>query len=127
MPIGNRKACVDPRAVAADRGMDGLHSPLLRTLRKWHDRTLTDFEGVTSLEGPVESIDGKLMLRIPLAAGGARLRRCVRGISYVDDHCLNVIIPDWLAEKLHISDGSIIVVDNRDGRFNITCQWEALR
>jgi hypothetical protein len=28
---------------------------------------------ITSLRGPVESIDGKLMLRIPLAAGGSEL------------------------------------------------------
>jgi hypothetical protein len=58
-----------------------MHNPnsrLLRRLLKWHDRTVTFFEGVTSLEGPVESIDGKFTLRIPLSAGGRKLRRCAR-------------------------------------------------
>jgi len=101
--------------------MNRPYSPVLRKLLKWHDRTMPFFEGVTSLEGPVESIDGKLTLRIPLSAGGSRLRRCARSISYVDGHVLNVIMPDWLAEKLNISDGSVVAVDNRDGRFNIQC------
>jgi hypothetical protein len=83
---------------------------------------MTFFEGVTSWSGPVESIGGNLTLRIPLAAGGAKLQRCARGIVRVEGDFLAVIIPNWLAEKLDISDGSVIVVDNRGGRFNITRQ-----
>ncbi len=83
---------------------------LLRKFLKWYDRAWTFFEGVTSLEGPVESIDGELTLRIPLAAGGARLKRCARSISYVDGDFLNIIIPGWLADKINISDGSIVGV-----------------
>ena len=74
------------------------------------------------MHGPVERIDESLVLRIPLAAGGAKLRRAAMGISYVDETHLNVIIPDWLAAKLPVIDGDTVVVDNRDGRLNITLQ-----
>jgi hypothetical protein len=36
--------------------MDRPTSRLLTRLLKWHDRTVTFFEGVTSLEGPAEFI-----------------------------------------------------------------------
>jgi hypothetical protein len=73
-----------------------------------------------SLQGPVELLDGKLMLRIPLEAGGAALHAAARGISAVDEEFLNITIPGWLAEKLRISEGSLVAVDNRGGKFNIT-------
>ncbi|MEI8288002.1 MAG: hypothetical protein WCH99_00905 [Verrucomicrobiota bacterium] len=54
---------------------------------------IENMEDVTSLEGPLESIDGKLMLRIPLAAGGQSLVACSRGIGVVDGDSLKVVIP----------------------------------
>jgi hypothetical protein len=75
---------------------------------------------VTSLSGPVESVDGKLVLQIPLAAGGAQLVGASRGIGVVVDDYLEVSIPDWLAQQLGIAEGSVVTVDNRDGKFNIT-------
>ena len=74
---------------------------------------------VTSLRGPVESLDGKLMLRIPLAAGGSELVACSRGIGIVDGEFLSIHIMDWLAKKLSIGESSIVSVDNADGKFNI--------
>ena len=74
---------------------------------------------ITSLRGPVESIDGKLMLRIPLAAGGSKLVACSRGIGESDGEFLCIHIMDWFVEKLSISEGSIVAVDNADGKFNI--------
>jgi hypothetical protein len=74
---------------------------------------------VTSLQRLVENIDGKLMLRIPLAAGGRELVECSRGISEIDGDFLTIVIPDWLAEKLAISEGSTLVVGNANDRFNI--------
>lgn len=74
---------------------------------------------ITSLQGPVESIDGKLMLRIPLNAGGAELVECSRGIGRTDEGFLSVVIQPWLATTLNIHEGSIVAVDNRDGKFNI--------
>jgi hypothetical protein len=76
--------------------------------------------GVTSLRGPVERIDGQLILRIPMAAGGSRFVRCARGIGKVRDGYLHVEIPQWMAEKLSINEGSIVNIDNRHGRFTIT-------
>jgi hypothetical protein len=73
-----------------------------------------------SLEGPVEMWNGEFTLRIPLDAGGAALMDCVRGIGQSDGEYLNIVIKPWLAEKLQISNGSIVIVDNRDGKFNIT-------
>jgi hypothetical protein len=75
---------------------------------------------VVSLEGPIELHDGKLVLRIPLAAGGDKLAAYARGIGDVDGEFLTVVIQPWLAEKLHVVEGSTVVVDNRDGKFNIT-------
>jgi hypothetical protein len=74
---------------------------------------------ITSLSGPVESIDGKLMLRIPLETGGRELVACSRGIGEVDGDFLSIHIKDWLAERLGISEGSTVVVDNANGKFNI--------
>jgi len=73
----------------------------------------------TSLTGPIEKIDGRLFLRIPLAAGGGELVECSRGISTVADDMLVVEILPWLAEKLKIGEGSLVTVDNHDGKFNI--------
>lgn len=75
---------------------------------------------VISLEGPIELVDGKLILRIPLAAGGDRLAPFARGIGESDSEYLNVVIQPWLAERLRIEAGSLVVVDNKNGKFTIT-------
>ena len=73
-----------------------------------------------SLEGPVELVDGKLMIRIPLAAGGDKLAPFARGIGQTDGKYLNIVIQPWLAEKLRIGAESLVLVDNNNGKFNIT-------
>ncbi|HEY1802577.1 MAG TPA: hypothetical protein VGG46_16745 [Terriglobales bacterium] len=75
--------------------------------------------GITSLHGPVEKIDGKLTLLIPLEAGGRELIECSRGISEVEGEYLKIVIPEWLAGMLRIEDGSLVSVDNENGKFNI--------
>jgi hypothetical protein len=77
-------------------------------------------ENVTSLSGPVEKIDGKLVLRIPLEVGGNELVACSKGIGEINGECLSIHIVDWLAKKLGISEGSTVVVDNANGKFNIS-------
>ena len=72
------------------------------------------------LEGPVELIDGKLILQIPLAAGGDKLAPLARGIGDVVGDDLVVVIQPWLAEKLRIGVGSLVHVDNCNGKFTIT-------
>ena len=74
---------------------------------------------VTTLGGSVEEIAGNLMMRIPLEAGGDHFIDCSRGIGQVVGSELQVIIPVWLAEKLGIIAGTEVVVDNRNGKFNI--------
>ena len=81
-----------------------------------------DEDYVTSLEGPVEVLEGSLVLRIPMEAGGSHLAESARGISEVHEGFLIVRIPPWLAEKLGISEGTPVVVDNRNGKFTITPQ-----
>ncbi len=76
-------------------------------------------DDITSLQGPVEEINGKLMLRIPLDVAGDRLREASRGISEIDGEFLCVVIPHWLADDLRLTAGSLVSVDNRNGKFNI--------
>ena len=73
-----------------------------------------------SLEGPLQSIDGQLVLLIPLEAGGDKLAPFARGIGEIDGDCLKVIVQPWLAEKLRVSAGSLVFVDNKNGKFTIT-------
>jgi hypothetical protein len=73
-----------------------------------------------SLGGPVEKLGEEFVLRIPLEAGGDILHQNARQISRIDGEFLVVPIPSWLAEKLGIGEGSEVIVDNRDGKFNLT-------
>ena len=73
-----------------------------------------------SIGGPLESVDGKMLLLIPLDEGGRDLAPFAKGIGHVEDDCLKVEILPWLAEKLHVHVGSKIIVDNLEGKFRIT-------
>jgi hypothetical protein len=73
-----------------------------------------------SIEGPVELIDGDLTLRIPLSVGGAQLAPLARGIGQIEGEFLCIVIKPWLAERLRIKAGSLVVVDNKNGKFTIT-------
>jgi len=76
-------------------------------------------ESFISLKGPVEKVNGKLVLRIPFMVGGEKLVDCARGIASVEGDYLMVAIPDWPAEKLGIAEGSWVDVDNHDGKFHL--------
>ena len=73
-----------------------------------------------SLEGPVELMKGKLTVRIPLAVGGDKLAPFAQEMGTIEGDCLNVSIKPGLAARLKITAGSIVTVDNRRGKFNIT-------
>ena len=75
---------------------------------------------VVSLEGPVEIVDGELTILIPLDAGGAVLAPLARRIGKIEGAFLKVVIQPWLAEKLRIGAGSLVIVDNLNGKFTIT-------
>jgi hypothetical protein len=74
---------------------------------------------IVSLEGTVEKIDGKLTLLIPLDEGGDQFIECTRGISEVRGECLKIVIQEWLAGRLRVEDGDLVVIDNANGKFNI--------
>ncbi len=73
-----------------------------------------------SLRGPVEREDGGLVLRIPLDAGGEQLWLVGEAISEIDGDDLVILIPDRVAEMMHVGEGTEVYVDNRDGKLNIT-------
>lgn len=77
-------------------------------------------EELISLTGPVERVAGKLVLIIPLDAGGDKLHSVCKQISLLDGPNLIITIPDWLAGTLRIDEGSLVSVDNRNGKLNIT-------
>ncbi len=72
-----------------------------------------------SLEGPVERREGQLVLRVPLDAGGRKLQSVARTISFVENGNLVVLIPEWLAERMRLDEGSEVHVDDRWGKLNI--------
>ena len=73
-----------------------------------------------SLEGPVERFEGRLVLRIPLEAGGQQLRQTVCTACPVEGKDLIVAVPDWLASRFRLAEGSAVHLDDRWGRLNIT-------
>jgi len=75
---------------------------------------------VVSLEGPVEMVNGELTILIPLEAGATVLAPLAKGIGEIDGEFLKVVIRPWLAEKLRIAAGSLVIVDNANGKFTIT-------
>jgi len=81
---------------------------------------LDDDDDVISIEGPVELIDGELMIRIPLTAGGLELEPLIRRGARIEGDFLVVSIPPELAEHLRIGEGSLVVVDNQNNRFRLT-------
>ncbi len=54
------------------------------------------------------------------SAGGDKLAPLAHGIGTVDHNHLIVTIQPWLAEKLRIALGSLVVVDNVNGKFTVT-------
>jgi hypothetical protein len=73
-----------------------------------------------SIGGPLESVNGKMLLQIPLDAGGRDLAPFAKGIGQIEGDFLVVEVLPWLAEELHVHVGSQVIVDNLEGRFRIT-------
>ena len=73
-----------------------------------------------SLQGPVERREDRLVLRIPLDAGGNQLQVTAKAISFVEEGNLVVLLPEWLAQRMHLGEGSEVNVDDRWGKLNIT-------
>ena len=75
---------------------------------------------VISLEGPVEVVNGELVLVIPLKPAGLVLAPLAKGVGEIDGEFLKVVIQPWLAKELRIAGGSLVIVDNANGKFTIT-------
>jgi hypothetical protein len=87
----------------------------LATNRHW-----TIVRKILSIEATVELVDGSLVLRIPLSTGGDQLAPLARGIGQIKGEYLCVVIQPWLAEKLRIGEGSLVIVDDTNKKFTIT-------
>ena len=72
------------------------------------------------IEGPAEIVDGHLTLMIPLSVGGDKLVALARGIGHVNGENLLIVLQPWLAQKLEIGPGCLVVVDNANGKLTIT-------
>jgi len=105
---------------SAKRDRDtGSQSPYDRS--SWHSGSnLGKLGNPVSIKGPVLKVGGKFTLLIPLEAGGNDLIKCSRGIAEIVGEDLKVTIPDWLSDKMGLEEGSLVHVDNEDGKFNIT-------
>ena len=78
--------------------------------------------GATYLKGPIEMREGKLVLLIRLNDGGDKFIECTRGIGEVEGDCLRITIQDWLASKMGFRAGSIININNEDGKFTMEAE-----
>jgi hypothetical protein len=68
----------------------------------------------------LEIRDGKLVIAIPLDVGGKTLAKYTKEIGTVEGNDLVVEIQPWLAQKLNVQEGSLVIVDNHNGKFTIT-------
>jgi hypothetical protein len=73
----------------------------------------------TYLKGPLASVDGNLVLLIPLLAGGNQFIDCTRGIGSVEGEYLKVTIPDWMSSKMGFKNGTLLRINNEGGKLNI--------
>ena len=72
-----------------------------------------------SIQGPVERRDNRLVLRVPVDAGGHRLWSIANRLCVIENSDVIVLLPDWLTEQMHLEEGSEVHVDDRWGRLNI--------
>ena len=86
----------------------------------WDNARRFRYSVPVSLEVRVLKIDGKSTLLIPLEVGGNELIDCSQGIGEIAGEDLKVTIPDWLSDKMGLDEGSLVRIDNKDGKFNFT-------
>ena len=72
-----------------------------------------------SVQGPVERRDDRLILRIPLEAGGDKLQLVAQANAFVEGPDLIVMLPEWLAQRMQLGEGTEVYLDDRWGKLNI--------
>ena len=81
---------------------------------------MDEYDEIVCLEGPLERVNGELVLMIPLEEGGNKLREVAKGISEtVRGSILKIVIQPWLAGVLRIEEGDPVQVENQNGKFNL--------
>ncbi|HVU63160.1 MAG TPA: hypothetical protein VHC70_04240 [Phycisphaerales bacterium] len=81
--------------------------------------------GKLPITGPVELVDDKFCLLIPLAIGGDELVPLTAKIATVEGDTLNVTIPDFMMKFLNLRVGGLVTVDIIEGKFNIrSAEWK---
>lgn len=95
---------------------------IVGTVRYWLTRQWRRRK-VVRLEGPLEKIGERYLLRIPLDVGGDVLSETTRGIGQVKNDVLEIELPDQLVQNLKLKEGQRLLVHNATGKF--TFEWTA--
>ncbi len=81
--------------------------------------------GKLPITGPVELVDNKFCLLIPLQVGGDELVPLTVKIATVEGDTLKVVVPDFLMKLLNLRVGGLVTIDIVDGKFNIVSnEWK---
>ena len=72
-----------------------------------------------SIDGPIEVIDDRMFVRIPLEPYGKSLVSCTKSISFIADDHLCIEIHEWMLEKLEMSATDLLHINNDNGEFNM--------
>ena len=74
---------------------------------------------MVAIRGPLEIIDGKFVLQIPLAEGGDVLAKLAGTMGRIDGDVLRIELPKKLVGELEWKAGDIVSIDNHEGLLNI--------
>lgn len=76
---------------------------------------------VVRIEGPLEKIGERWLMRIPLTVGGDVLSATTSGIGQIKDGVLEIELPNQLVQNLKLKEGQHLWVHNATGEF--TFEW----
>jgi hypothetical protein len=83
--------------------------------RQWRRRR------VVRIEGPLEKVGNRWLMRIPLTVGGDVLSAPTQGIGQIKNDILEIELPDQLVKNLNLKEGQHLFVHNATGEF--TFEW----
>lgn len=72
------------------------------------------------LQARVQTLNGHLVVYVPLDRGGRELVSVTRGLSDIEGADLKIVIPEWLAREIDVRDGIDVAIDCRNGQFSLT-------
>ena len=89
---------------------------LIGHIRHWSVR-LWRRRRVVRIEGPLEKIGERWLMRIPLSVGGDVLSATTSGIGQVKDGILEIELPTQLVQNLKLKEGQHLWIHNASGEF----------